>query len=264
MASVSTAELALTVPGVRDHLLRVALTIPDSPVGWAWIQHGFSRDRRHLAGLAGALAARGIAGIRPTVASLSPWRSMHDVAFVTATALTVARAAEAGLVRTPTVRLERSLPWVGVGHSAGAAVIAQIASVLGSRGQPAQGLVLLDPVDTVGRLLEHALPGIRQLSLDVLQCPPSRCNRHGATCAWLRERTDARVFSMAGVSHADPERIPAELIAAAVPPAGRAVTWACGEGGTPERIVEMGTWAVDACTAALGSGRGSSHSHIPH
>lgn len=256
MTSVSTAELALPVPGVRDHLLRVAVTVPSEPIGWAWIQHGFSRDRRHLAGLAGALASAGIAGIRPTVASFSPWRSVHDVGFVTAAALTVARALDARMIRTTVTELAPSTPWVGVGHSAGAAVVTHVAAVLGGRGLPAQGLVLLDPVDTVGRLMQRALPSVSGLPLDVLQCPPSRCNRHGATCEMLQQRTTATIVHMPDVSHADPERIPARLQANDVPPCGRAVSWACGPGGSAQSVISMGTWAMEASRRAVAGSRG--------
>ncbi len=239
--------LEFDVPGVRDGRLRTAWTEGREPVaGWAWLQHGFARSGRRLAGLAGALAGAGISSVRPDIASVSPRRSMHDPTFLTAAAVTVGLAVEAGI---PTARgIGTGSGWVGIGHSAGAAVLIHATAVLAARGSvPGQprGLVLLDPVDTVGGLLTAAFPGLpADLPIVVLACPPSRCNRGGQTVEWLRRTGHVDVRDLPGLSHADPERVPASLDPADVAPAGRAVTWACGPGGTSERVAALGEETV--------------------
>lgn len=239
--------LEFDVPGIRDGRLRTEWTAGREPaVGWAWLQHGFARGGHHLAGLAGALAGAGISAVRPDIASLTPRRSMHDVAYLTAAAITVGLAVESGI---PTGRgIGTGSGWVGIGHSAGAAVVVHAAAVLAARGSGPggpRGLVLLDPVDTVGGLLAAALPGLpADLPIVALACPPSRCNRGGQTVQWLRRTGRAEVRDLPGLSHADPERVPASLDPAAVPSAGRAVRWACGPGGTPARVVALGEETV--------------------
>lgn len=240
-------RLELAVPGARDAHVRTTWTSGTEPVvGWAWVQHGFARRGRHLDGLAGALASAGISGVRPDIASLVPRYSMHDPAFLTAVALTVARAIEAGIPQGRGVDVGTS--WVGVGHSAGAAIVAHVASVLAARpvgpGTP-RGLVLLDPVDTVGGLLRAALPGLpADLPIVALALPPSRCNRGGETVEWLGRTGRVEVLPLPDLSHADPERIPASLLPADVAPAGAAARWACGPAGSADRVAELGEFAV--------------------
>ncbi len=225
----------MRVPGAGD--LRTTWTpARGEPRGWVWLQHGFARSGRHLGGLADLLAGHGFAVVRPDVASFTPWRSMHDRAYLTACALTIAAAVQEGTVADRGVAVGG--PWLGVGHSAGAAIVVQAAAVLGAHGLPPAGLILLDPVDTVGGLLVGALPDLGAVPIVAFACPPSRCNRHGSTVDHLRGR--AEIVDLAGLSHADPERIPARLDVAAVPPAGRAVVWACGPPGSQAAVVGLG------------------------
>ena len=244
--------LELRVPGARDGAVRMAWTPPRGPArGWAWLQHGFARRGRHLAGLAGALAERGIAVVRPDLGSWTPWHSLHDPAFLTSAALTIATSVERGIPQDRGIDVAG--PWVAMGHSAGAAVACHVSGVLAGRpgGQvdaPA-GLVLLDPVDSVGRLLASSLPSIAGLPMTVLACPPSRCNRHGETVDRLRAR--AEIIALSGLSHADPERIPASLRPADVPTASRAALWACGPAGSPAAVVDLGERAVSAAATLL-------------
>ena len=240
-------HLEFGVPGARDARVRTTWMAGTEPVvGWAWVQHGFARRGRHLEGLAGALATAGISSVRPDIASLVPRHSMHDPAFLTASALTIARAIESGIPQSRGVDLGPS--WVGVGHSAGAAVVTHVAGVLAARpdgpGSP-RGLVLLDPVDTVGGLLRAALPGLPDdLPIIALALPPSRCNRGGETVAWLGRTGRVEIVALADLSHADPERIPASLLPADVAPAGRSARWACGPAGSADRVAALGEVAV--------------------
>ena len=255
-----TVRLEFGVPGSRDARLRTAWTPGRDPVrDWAWVQHGFARGGRHLAGLAGALGSAGVSVVCPDIASLTPRRSMHDPAFLTAAALTIARAVDAGIPQARGVEVG-SGGWVGVGHSAGAAVIVHAAGVLAARpGEPGapRGLVLIDPVDTVGGLLQAALPGLpADLPITVLACPPSRCNRGGETVAWLRRSGRAEIRDLPGLSHADPERIPASLLPVDVAPAGRAVRWACGAPGSADRVARLGEDVVAQVRRDLGGDAG--------
>ena len=240
-------RLELAVPGVRDARLRTAWTPGRGHVrGWVWLQHGFARSGRHLEGLAEALAADGMSVVRPDIRSLSPRRSLHDADYLTAVAVTIARAVEAGLPQARGVDVGSG--WVGMGHSAGAAVVCHAAAVLAARGSGAgapRGLVLLDPVDTVGRLLGAALPGLpASVPIVALACPPSRCNRRGETVAGLRASGRVGVVDQPRLSHADPERIPGSLRPHDVVAAHRAARWACGPGGSSLDVVALGEWAV--------------------
>lgn len=217
------------------------------PRGWAWLQHGFARTGSSLAGLAGALAARGVCVVRPELRSLTPRRSMHDRAYLTAVTLTLAAAVDEGAVSARGVPV--SGPWLGIGHSAGAAVVVHAAAVLASRPVDIAGLILIDPVDTVGGLLAGSLSEIPGVPIVAFACPPSRCNRQGQTARRLTVRAD--VIPLPGLSHADPERIPGDLRVTSVPPPGRAVSAICGRGGSPEAVIDLGERVANAAGALV-------------
>jgi hypothetical protein len=208
--------------------------------GWAWVQHGFTRRASHLRGLAGLLAAEGLAVVRPDVSSLRPTRSMHDPVWLTEVALTVARAVDAGIPQSRGI--EADGPWVLLGHSAGAAVATHVASCLESRhgdGRRVAALVLLDPVDSVGGLLAKALAGGGLHAPGVAHaCRPSRCNRHGATVRELARR-GWPVIDHPGLAHPDPERIPADGLAASVAPADPWASRVCGAPGSGEAVAHL-------------------------
>lgn len=242
------AYLDLSVPGRHDMHVRAQWTpaAGESPsIGWAWLQHGFARHGRHLDGVAAVLSGAGIAVLRPDLRSCAPHRSLHDREFIAGVVSAVVRALEYDVPGGHAAR------WIGVGHSAGAAVVATAAARMVERGQPPAGLVLLDPVDTVGHLLAGSLPGISEVDVTVLACPPSRCNRHGATVDALESRHRTSIERLPGLSHADPERIPATLRTGDVKPSARGVTWACGRGGTPAAVIDLGERARAAATAYL-------------
>lgn len=246
------------------------------PRGWIWVQHGFSRSARHMAGVAELLSAQGYVTVAPDIATLRPWRSMHDVTWLTSVATTIARALEVGLLDARGI--PTAGPMIGVGHSAGAAIVAHAAMVLGSihRGggsgasadaDPAThgsrvvipidvaGLALLDPVDSVGRLFARALPSLDAVPIESMTCRPSRCNRHGVLGDEL-VRAGRLVVPHPDLNHGDPERIPAQLIADVVPAPSRAIAAMCGPPGTAGEIVALGealVASVERCRSAAGA-----------
>lgn len=267
--SLTHVVLDLKVPlGGR---VRTTWTSPaQAPRGWVWVQHGFGRRASALAGCANLLAEAGIAVVRPDIAWWRPRRSMHDPAWLTAATLTIARAVESGIPQARGVGIDAPPSWAMVGHSAGGAVVAHAAACLDARRHDRSAvatsvstLVLLDPVDTVGGLLAGVLPALdagaalgdslRDRST-VHSCRPSRCNRHGATVAQLRERA-WRVVDHPGLSHADPERIPST-------PAGPALSpdrWAarvCGTPGSGSDVMALAEAVrAEVISAAGGPGR---------
>ena len=171
---MSTIDIA--IPGDGKARVRVHwMPAQGEPIGWAWVQHGFARSGRNLDGVAGLLSAAGIASARPDISSFTRRGSMHDPEFLTRVTLAMADAIDAGVLRADRGR------WIGVGHSAGAAVVAHAAATLRARGSAPRSLVLLDPVDTVGGLLAAALPGLADQAMTAFELDPSRCNRHGTT-----------------------------------------------------------------------------------
>lgn len=243
--------LDLIVPGRRDAGLPAVWTAAiGPPVGWAWVQHGFARRGGHLSGLAHLLASAGIASVRTDIGSFTPWRSMHDRVFLTAATLTLMRSVESGIPQSRGIEIDG--PLVGIGHSAGCAVLAHALTVLDARGgESFAGVIMIDPVDTVGRLVQDSLPALRSESIEVFSLPPSRCNRQGATSALLAQRTRARITALTGLSHADPERIPARLDPSAVPPPSRVAGWVCGPPGSPQAVVDLGGRVLEAVRARV-------------
>jgi hypothetical protein len=102
------------------------------------------------------------------------------------------------------------------------------------------GMVLLDPVDTVGGLLAGVLPALDESLRErstVHACRTSRCNRQGATVAELRTQGWS-VIDHPGLSHADPERIPGSPAG----PAGDPDPWAarlCGQPGSGAEVLAL-------------------------
>ena len=219
--------LALSCGGA----VRVHWDLPPAPArGWVWVQHGFARRGHHLAGIAGALTSNGWAAVRPDLVSLSPRHSIHDRSYL----LRCARAITASADDVLGVTMEG----VGVGHSAGGAVLGW----LSSRGVGLGPLILLDPVDTVGGLL-HDARLTTPLVLAVMQ--PSRCNRGGATTTRLAA-AGWPTTTFSELSHADPERIPSTLHPRDVSVSSWAVRRACGQGGRADEVVGLGGWIVAA------------------
>jgi pimeloyl-ACP methyl ester carboxylesterase len=230
--------LSLALPG--GGRVRTTWTPPVGPGrGWAWVQHGFTRRASHLDGLAGLLAAEGLAVVRPDIPSLRPRRSLHDAAWLTEVALTVVRAVDTGIPQSRGIEAEG--PWVLLGHSAGAAVATHVASCLEARhgGPRVAALVLLDPVDSAGGLMAKALAGGGLQAAGIVHaCRPSRCNRQGATVRELARR-GWPVVDHPGLAHPDPERIPADGLVTGVPPADPWASRVCGTPGSRGEVAEL-------------------------
>ena len=236
------ADLVLDLSVPAGGRVRTTWTAPASghALGWAWVQHGFARRASALAGVAQLLAGEGIAVVRPDIAWWRPRRSMHDRGWLTAVAVTMARAVEIGLPQARGIGVDAPPRWVLVGHSAGGAVVGHAATCIAGRvpsSSSVAGMVLLDPVDTVGGLLAAALPALVSDRTVVHACRPSRCNRQGATVAELRARGWTTV-DHPGLSHADPERIPGSVDGPALP----ADPWAaraCGAPGSDADVLAL-------------------------
>jgi pimeloyl-ACP methyl ester carboxylesterase len=236
------ADLVLDLDVPVGGRMRTTWTAPIGDArGWAWVQHGFGRRASALAGLAQLLAGDGIAVVRPDIAWWRPRRSMHDATWLTAASLTIAHAVEVGLPQERGVGRGTPARWVLLGHSAGGAVVGHAAACMEARvTDSVAGMVLLDPVDTVGGLLAGVLPALDESLRDrstVHACRPSRCNRQGATVAELRTQGWS-LIDHPGLSHADPERIPGSVSGPALP----ADPWAarmCGRPGSGADVLAL-------------------------
>jgi hypothetical protein len=190
------------------------------------VQHGFARSPRHMAGIAELLAERGYLVVRPHIQSFRVRGSLHDATWLDGFGQHIVQTLRD---RAGGVRL------IGIGHSAGAAVVCGWAQHL-------DGLVLLDPVDRHRRIAtcfagDH--PPSRVITAD-----PSACNQWGAAvrrlCASGSLIPGRDWVSIAGSAHADPERIPASLQPRDVEDADLLARLACGRGGSAEVVCRWG------------------------
>lgn len=209
------------------------------------MQHGFFRSPAHLQGIAAACASRGMAVVRPHLASLVPGRSLQSLPYVERFAH---RVCEESTDLFPTaVR-------VALGHSAGSAVVcAMLMQVPGMWA----GAVFIDPVDK-HRLIHtwawgHASP--KTFPVHVLSAPKSTCNRHGAAAEDLLR--SGRVHPGGGyevfvkTNHADIERVPSDLTAASVRAPDVLARWVCGPGGDAARVCALGRATVTAIESLI-------------
>jgi hypothetical protein len=214
----------------------VAWTAPAgrAATGLVLLQHGFTRQPRHLRGLALALASAGLVTARPAVASLGPRRTLLDPTFLTALTLALA-----DLVERPPDDPENPLLRSGIhvgsgglvlmGHSAGAAVACHQAAVLAERGGGTAPVatVLLDGTESPTGLVARALPVLADLAVRLVAAPPARCNRRGALTAQLAAgRAGLLGVTVLGGGHGDAED------ARGRPPA--VYRAACGDRTAPE------------------------------
>lgn len=207
---------------------------PDAPVrAGVIVQHGFARSSAHMAGLAELLTAHGCLTVRPSIPSFTARRSLHDPGWLDAFG---SRIGAVMRDRAPGVRL------IGIGHSAGAAVIAGWSTFL-------DGVVLVDPVDRHHRI-ERLAADVQRPPLRVSTADPSACNRHGRAVDMLAATgcvEQGRTWvPIAGASHADPERVPVSLQPADVPAADLVARLACGRGGSPAVVCRWGRVILDA------------------
>lgn len=206
---------------------------PRGPVRAAVVlQHGFARTPERLSGLAQLLADQGVLVARASIPSWTPRNSLHDVSFLQAVGETViGRLRE----RAPDAAV------LGIGHSAGAAVVA------GWMPKGLEGVILLDPVDR-HRRIAGLVGTCAPESIRVITADPSSCNRHGAATRMLVEagliNAGRSWQSIRHTSHPDPERIPATLDPADVGPTDLVARWACGRGGNADAVCSWGATAL--------------------
>jgi len=201
---------------------------PDTPVrAGVILLHGFARSPQNLAGVAGLLATHGCLTVRPAIPSFTARRSLHDPGWLDVFGNRVGALMRE---RAPGVRL------IGIGHSAGAAVIAGWSTFL-------DGVVLVDPVDRHHRI-ERLGADMQRPPLRVSTADPSACNRHGRAVDMLAALGCVELgrtwVPIAGASHADPERVPVSLQPADVPAADLVARLACGRGGSPTVVCRWG------------------------
>ncbi len=206
----------------------------------AVLQHGFARTPERLSGIAQLLADQGVLVVRASIPSWTLRHSLHDVSFLQAVGeLVVGRLRE----RAPEAAI------LGIGHSAGAAVVA------GWMQQGLDGIMLLDPVDRHRRIA--GLVGMcAPESLRVITADPSSCNRHGAATRMLADAglvsVDETWRSIEGTAHPDPERIPATLDPADVGPTDLVTRWSCGRAGDADAVCAWGVAIVEFLDGLLG------------
>jgi pimeloyl-ACP methyl ester carboxylesterase len=148
--------------------------------------HGFTRQGTHLAPLATALATVGIGSIRPDLGSFNWFRSVNNATYLDR----VAQRISATLTG----------PAVLIGHSAGGAAAAHVASRL----DDVAGIVFVDANESPTHLIERAWPDISHLPTFAICAPPSRCNRDGAFARWAQlHGVDGCVVD--GMGHGDIE-----------------------------------------------------------
>ena len=131
----------------------------DAP--WAVLCHGFARSGAHLQGLADALAARGVATVRPDLGALNWFRSPNNARYLDHLVSRLAPIVGSGAVL--------------VGHSAGAAVAAYCAPRLDA----CAGIVMVDGVENPTHHIERNWADLRDIPIIAIGAPPNPCNRRG-------------------------------------------------------------------------------------
>lgn len=219
------------------------MTAPEAPIAWASVHHGFTRSPDAVAGVSVVLARTGIASVRPAIAGLRPRRSIHDADYLRDRALERHRAAASRW---------GDVPWIGVGHSAGAASALVEAAARVGAGLPVAGVICLDGTDTAGGIARAVLDQIRAVPVRCLGAPPSRCNAGaGLTTLLLASLDDVEDLRIAGAGHGDAERIGREPGTAGAHPA-LLYRVACGDSSGPDQVRELAdaltTRALDLVT----------------
>lgn len=195
---------------------RIVVDVARPSRGAVLLVHGFTRGPEHQQVLAERFVAEGLTVIRPRLGALSP-----------RTAMSRASALETVAVQIRMSEVEPGIPWVVVGHSAGAAAGTWLGADLLDCGVAIRGFVYADGVESPSGLIARAWPRISHLPVFDVSAEPSRCNRHGGLVDWLEPRRSG-VFGVRvpGSGHADVEGD----VDGDVERASRAVyRWACGD-----------------------------------
>lgn len=160
--------------------------------------HGFTREPRHLSGLAEACGQHGWTTVRPALAP--PWLPVL--------------MNSAGHLNRVADRLDARLAdraVIVVGHSAGAAAGAWLAARWAGRGREVRGLVLVDGNDSPNHLLERAWPGLEGVPVRAVLAPPGPCNRDGRLELFLAEHRPGVAVVVPGSGHGDIEGSPSAV-----------------------------------------------------
>lgn len=158
--------------------------------------HGFTRAPAHLDRLAKGCTRAGLACVRPTLAPiLDPMRIGRP------------RSIERIADRLAHAIQDFERPVVLLGHSAGAASACWIARTWKQAGVDltVAGLVLVDGVDGVSRLIERSIEEVEGLPMTALTADPGPCNRHGALARFLDLERPGVTVRIVGASHGDIE-----------------------------------------------------------
>ncbi len=163
-------------------------------IGAVWLQHGFARTPKHLAGLTQQLVNAGLEVLAPSLPSLRRHRLLDDPAVLNQVALRLPPLSD-----SPGNRL------VLLGHSVGGASLCHVAAALRQDGPEPLGLVLLDPNESLTGLMQPALGALGDLPVHAAVAPPNRCNRSGQAAEWLSALPNAEVIEIPNGSHCDAE-----------------------------------------------------------
>ena len=261
-----TAELVLPSGAAgRDHVVAAEWWFPDGDeLGVVWLQHGFARQPRHLAGLAAVLAAEVSAVVVvPAISSRFATASgywinghrMHDAIArlfgEDRRRLEASAAAASGHQRTALPE-----PFVLAGHSAGgnlaAAVAGRTVAIEHAGGlavDTLKGVVMLDGVDrggAIGVALDQ-LTGMHDRPVWTIAAPDGRCNAGGRGTALLQGARPGRFVGvrLAGGTHLDAEGTGS----------GHIARLACGAPPT-ENVDALRALAVDWITHLLADSPG--------
>ena len=187
---------------------RVVVDVVRPSRGAVLLVHGFSRRPAHLQVLAERFKAEGLTVIRPRLSALSPRTAMSRA---DALAMIAAEIGQCGV--------DAGIPWVVVGHSAGAAAGTWLGAELLESGVGIRGLVYADGVESPSGLIARAWPRVSHLPVFDVCGEPSRCNRRGGLVEWLEPRRSG-VFGVfvPGGGHGDVEGASLAVY-----------RWACGD-----------------------------------
>ena len=188
--------------------VRVVVDVVRPSRGAVLLVHGFTRGPEHLQTLAERFTSEGLTVIRPRLGVLSPRTAMSRTSALDPIAREIRQS-----------EVEPGLPWVVVGHSAGAAAGTWLGAELMESGVGIRGLVFADGVESPSRLIARVWPRVSHLPVFDVSAEPSRCNRQGGLVDWLEPRC-CGVFGVhvPGSGHGDVEGAPLALY-----------RWACGD-----------------------------------
>ena len=184
-----------------------------SPVGVAWLQHGYARKPHYLRSLAALLAERGLVVVMPTVESFRRTGSINDKKYLDAIGVALGtltrddsalrRAAHrAGIDITD----ETASRLVLVAHSAGCAVVARAARAAHADDVALRGVVLLDATENLAKTFATSLPDLADVEVRGVFAQPSWCNRKGQGAkALMAERTGYVGIRLTSGTHCDAE-----------------------------------------------------------